>query len=153
ISEHQPLSLLRTEGQAIVGFGCFYLLMLLGTLPKRPHVSWLIPVVWFVLSISSIRHGPLFCATALVALADLLPETIWFQLLKKYGNPLVHAPAIAPSRIGWQGVSVVAGTILLSLSLEAAQVPVPVIGYGWGGFDSKMVPVELIEPLQEYAKT
>ena len=153
ISEHQPLSILRSDGQAVVGFGCFYLLMLAGTLPRRPHVTWLIPVVWFALSLTSIRHGPLFCATALVALADMLPETVWFRLLKKYGDTFVREPATIPSRIGWQGWGVVAGVALFSLGLQVAKIPVPAIGYGWARFDPKMVPEELIEPLQKYART
>ena len=48
-------------------FGVFYLVMLAGTLPKLPRVSWLIPLVWLVLSFKGIRQGPLFAITAAVA--------------------------------------------------------------------------------------
>jgi len=153
ISEHKPLSLQRTDGQAVVGFGCFYLLMLAGALPQRPRVTWLIPLVWFGLSCSSIRHGPLFCATALVAMADVMPQTIWFRLLKRHGDTFAREPVALPSTIGWRGWAVPLGAVSLSLALEAARIPVPVIGSGWARLDPKMAPVELIEPLQEYAKT
>ena len=57
-----------------------------GTLPKRPRVSWLIPLVWFVLSFKGIRQGPLFAITAAVAIADLWPHTVWHRLLVKHGD-------------------------------------------------------------------
>lgn len=152
ITEHQPLSLRRTDGQAVAAFGAFYLVMLAGTLPKRPRVTWLIPVVWLALSVTSIRHGPLFCMTALVALADLLPKTVWYRLLKKYGDTFAVKPR-EPTPVGWRGWSVPAALVLVSLGLQAARTPVPVVGYGWAQFDHKMIPAELIDPLQEYAKT
>jgi hypothetical protein len=153
ITEHQPLSLARTDGQAVAGFGIFYLLMLAGALPKRPRVTWLIPLVWLALSRMSIRHGPLFCVTALVALADMLPETVWFRLLRKYGDTFVREPAASASKIGWKGWGIVVGTVLLSLGLQAAKIPVPIVGRDWVRFDNKMIPIEMIEPLQQYAKT
>jgi hypothetical protein len=153
IVEHQPLNLARTEGQAVAAFGVFYLVMLAGTLPRRPRITWLIPVVWLALSVNSIRHGPLFCVTALVALADLLPETIWFRLLKKYGDTFARAPVAVPARVGWVGWAVPCTALAVAFSLQAARVPAPVVGHGWAQFDHKLVPVELVEPLQEYAKT
>ena len=153
MEEHKPLDLSRSDGKAVVAFGIFYLVILAGTLPKRPRVTWLIPLVWFALSITSIRHGPLFCAVGLVALADLLPEALWFRWLKKYGDTFACDPAALTSPIGWKVWSAMAGMVLIALGLQAAKMPVPVVGYGWAQFDSKMVPVEMIEPLQEYAKT
>jgi hypothetical protein len=153
VAEHQPLNLARTDGQAIAGFGCFYLLMLAGTLPRRPRITWLIPLAWLALSVTSIRHGPLFCVTALVALADLLPETVWFRLLKKYGDTFVMEPAASPAPIGWKGWAPILGMVLASACLIAAQMPVPLIGYDWARFDSKQVPIELEKTLQDYAKS
>lgn len=153
IVEHQALDIARTDGQAVVGFGCFYLVMLLGTLAKRPRIVWLIPIVWFVLSLSSIRHGPLFCVIALVALADMLPETIWFRLLRKYGDTFVREPVSNNVKIGPAGWGIVVAIVVLSLCLQIARVPIPAIGFGWARFDKRMVPMELIEPLQEYEKT
>jgi hypothetical protein len=151
ISEHQPLSLARSDGQAIVAFGFFYLLMLAGMIPKRPRASWLIPIAWLGLSFTSIRHGPLFCAVALVAMADLLPETYWFRLLKRYGNTFARERAPTSTRLGWRGGAIPVLAMLVALILETTRVPVPVIGYGWAKFDPKMVPVDMIEPLRAYA--
>ena len=151
VVEHQPLNLARTDGQAVAGFGCFYLLMLAGTLPRRPRITWLIPLAWLVLSVGSIRHGPLFCVTALVALADFLPETLWFRLLKKYGDTFVMEPAVPSRPIDWKGWIPILGAVLASLALIATQKPVPLIGYDWARFDSNQVPIELKEKLQDYA--
>lgn len=153
VPEHFPLSLARTDGQAVVGFGCFYLLMLAGTWPKRPRVMWLIPLVWFGLSFTGIRHGPLFVAIGLVAMADFLPETIWFRLLKKYGDTFVMEATPTPRAAGWRALAGVGLVIALALGLQRGRIVVPVVGYAWVRFDNKLVPVELIEPLQEYAKT
>lgn len=153
VPEHFPLTPERTDGQAVLGFFVFYLFMLAGTLPKRPRVTWLIPLVWFALSVTSIRNGPLFCMVALVSLADMLPETRWFVLLKKYGDTFAHEPALAPTKIGlFQCVPIIL-LVTTSLLLQSAKVQIPLIGYGWAQFENKLVPIELKDQLQEYAKT
>jgi hypothetical protein len=153
IVEHQSMNLARSDGRAVAVFGAFYLLMLAGTLPKRPRLTWLIPIVWLALSIVSIRNGPLFCMTALIALADLLPETVWFRLLRKYGDTFVHKQR-KQTPIGWKAWSVPAVAVVLSLLLQVARVPVPIIGYGWARFDQKMIPDQaMIDVLQRYAKS
>lgn len=153
VPEHFPLSLQRTDGQAVAGFFVFYMFMLAGTLPKRPRVTWLIPLIWFAMSLRSIREGPLFCMVGLVALADMVPETRWYVLLKKYGDTFAHEPAAAPTRIGLLPCIPVVLLVVSTLALQSAKVQVPLIGYGWAQFDHKLVPVEMIEPLQEYAKS
>jgi hypothetical protein len=153
ISEHQPLNPAATDGQAILGFAVFYILMLAGTFPKRPRVTWLLPLVWFALACRSIRHGPLFCTTALVALADLFPYTVWFRLLKKHGDTLVRDPSPESERSGWGGWVLPALAVLGALGLQAGRVPVPVVGYGWAALSPKGHPVDLIEPLRDYARS
>ncbi|QVL31827.1 hypothetical protein KIH39_23815 [Telmatocola sphagniphila] len=149
ITEHQPLSLQRSEGQAIFAFGIFYLLMLLGTLPRWPRVSWLIPILWFVGALTSIRHGPIFSVVALVGLADLLPETIWYRYLKKHGDSLIREPYANL----WSIRSLLIPGLFVGLcfGLESARVKVPLIGAGWAYYNPKNMPLELIEPLQQYA--
>ncbi len=151
VSEHQPLSLARTDGQAVVGFAIFYLLMLAGTLPQRPRVTWLIPLVWFGLAVSSIRHGPLFVVVALVALADLLPQTVWFRLLQKHGDTFVLKSNTPPRWIGWRAWAAMAILVLIPLTLQLQRIRCPVIGYGWARFDEKLVPWQLKNELEQYA--
>jgi hypothetical protein len=151
IDEHMPLNPAHTEGKAVIGFGLFYLLMLAGTLPKRPQITWLLPVVWLVLSIQSIRHAPLFCLTALVALADLFPETIWYRLLKKNGDTFVGEPS--KTGADWRGWLIPVALIALCFTLQMMRVGVPVIGSGWARFDTKYVPIEMTEEVERYAVT
>lgn len=146
VSEHQPLSLNHTAGQVVVGFAAFYLFALLGTLPKFPKVSWLLPLVWLVLSFKGIRQGPLFVVVGAVTLADLWPQTIWHALLKKYGDSLARDPEAKPR--GWGWLVPATSAVLVCLGLQVANVRVPLVGRGWARLDEKFVPVELAESVK-----
>ncbi len=149
VSEHQPLSLDHTAGQVIAGFGGFYLFMLLGTFPKRPRVSWILPLVWFALSVQSIRQGPLFAVLAAVAIADFWPETIWYRLLKKHGDSLAREPELG-SR-GWLWMAIPLAAVLTCLGLQMGGIEVPVVGRGWARLDPAQQPVELAGDLRDYS--
>jgi hypothetical protein len=151
VSEHQPLSLNHTAGQVVAGFAAFYLFALLGTLPKRPRVSWLLPLVWFALSVNGIRQGPLFAVIGAIAMADLWPHTVWHRLLKKYGDSLAREPEEG-SR-GWAWATIPAMLVLGVLGLQIGGVQAPVVGRGWAGLDPGATPLALAEPLREYART
>ena len=84
--------------------GVFYLAILAGTLPRRPQVSWLIPLVWFVLSLKSIRQGPLFAITAAVVIADMWRYTLWHRLIVKHGDGTLatdNPPPATQGRAWW----------------------------------------------------
>jgi len=147
VSEHQPLSLTHTAGQVVVGFAAFYLFALLGTLPKLPRVSWLLPLVWLVLSFKGIRQGPLFVVVGAVALADLWPHTLWHALLKRYGDSLARDPEVKPR--GWGWLIPTTAAVLLSFGLIVANVPAPLVGQGWAKLDEKFVPVELADAVKQ----
>jgi hypothetical protein len=151
VSEHQPLSLQTTCGQAVVGYVVFYLFALLGTLPKWPRVTWLLPLVWFVLSLKGIRQGPLFTAIAVVAIADIWPHTVWHRLLKKYGDSL--ARETEPTRRPWTWAWVCGVLVGAALILQAAKVPVPVVGHGWARLDSSAIPTELTDAINNHPST
>jgi hypothetical protein len=124
----------------------------LGTLPKFPRVSWLLPLVWFVLSFKGIRQGPLFAVVAAVAIADLWPHTIWHRLLVKYGDgSLARDPGSLPTRgaFGWAIVPL--ALVLLALGLQVGKVPVPVIGHGWVRLDPNFVPTDMNDDVAAYA--
>jgi hypothetical protein len=149
VSEHQPLSLGHTAGQVVVGFAAFYLFALLGTLPKLPRVSWLLPLVWLVLAFKGIRQGPLFVVVGAVAIADLWPHTIWHSLLKKYGDSLAREPEAKGRGWGWLAVAAVA--VLAILGLQLGQVQAPLVGHGWAKLDERCVPVELADEVKAVA--
>lgn len=150
VHEHMPLNPTEPLGLAIIGLGAFYLILLLGTLPRLPHISWLIPLAWFILSFKGIRQGPLFAITAAVAIADLWPHSVWHRLLVKYGDgSLARAPDYSPRPV-LTAFAVPALAVLTALCLEITHMPAPLIGYGWVRFDPDFVPVDLNGPVEEY---
>ena len=151
VHEHMPLDPTEPLGLAIIGLGAFYLLLLLGTLPRLPNVSWLIPLVWFALSFKGIRQGPLFAITAVVAITDLWPHTIWHRLLVKYGDgSLARSPDYSP-RPFLAPFLMPALAVLAAFALELTHTPAPFVGYGWVRLDPDFVPVDLNGPIEEYA--
>jgi len=139
----------HTAGQVVAGLGLFYAILLAGAWKKPLRVSWYLPLVWFALSVQSIRQGPLFAVIAAVAMADLWPETIWYALLKKHGDSLSREPEEHPR--GWGWIALPAAVLLLALGLQYRGIEAPVIGRHWAGLNPVSQPVELIEPLKDYA--
>jgi hypothetical protein len=164
ITEHMPLDPTSPLGMGVLGLGAFYIVLLAGTIVRTegektganartslPRVSWVIPLVWLVLSFKGIRQGPLFAIVAAVAIADFWPHTIWHQLLVKYGDgSLARTPTPnSGCQVAWAIIP--AAVVLLALGLQVGKVSVPVIGYGWAQFDPKIVPVDLNKEVAAYA--
>ena len=145
VSEHQPLSLQHTAGQVVAGLGIFYAILLAGAWKKPLRVSWFLPLVWFALSVQSIRQGPLFAVIAAVAMADLWPETIWYALLKKHGDSLSREPEASSRSWGW--LALPAALLMIVLGLQFEGITAPVVGRGWAGLNPISQPLELIEEL------
>ncbi len=152
IDEHAPLLDSGPEGLTVLLFGLFYGLTLLGTLPQRPRVTWLLPLLWFVLAVRSIRHGPLFAITAAVALADMFPHVRWATWLARRGSVVFRlrsaecAPRSALLRASFLPVLLV----LIALVLQAAAIPVPILGHGWVTADSPACPRALLPDLRKH---
>lgn len=158
ITEHAPIDLkaLTTPAILVIALGAVYIALLLTTLPKLPRVSWVLPLVWLVLSFKSIRQGPLFAITAVVAVADLWRYTAVHRYLVKHGDgTLAWNPEDDPARLAaargtlWWVVPAV--VVAVAFGLQVARVPVPVIGHGWVRFDPDFVPADLNGPVREYA--
>ena len=150
VEEHKPLSIFHSAGQVTLGFGLFYLFLLAGSLNRWPRITWLIPLVWLVLSIGSIRQGPLFILSAVVTIADIWPHTCWHRLLLKHGDSLIVDPATIP-RLRWTHAIVPLLVIVTALSLELTKTSVPVIGHGWARLNSSTIPIAFNDTLQHYA--
>jgi hypothetical protein len=152
VHEHMPMDPTKPLGLAVVGLGAFYLVLLVGALP-RVRVSWFIPLVWFVLSFQGIRQGPLFAITAAVAVADLWPHTVWHRLLVRYGDgSLARDPeGLAATRSGARWVLIPVTVVLVAFALQANRIGVPVVGHGWARLDPNFVPVDLNDAVAAYA--
>lgn len=150
IDEHKPLNPFAPgERQVLLLFG-LYVVGLLGTLPRWPRVTWLLPLVWFVLALSRIRHGPLFSLTAALALAEILPQTRWARALAQVGSFLVHPRGCWPFR--WTQLTLPLAAVGTVLGLQAAGVRAPLVGRGWAEPSPNYWPMALVPKLQELAK-
>jgi hypothetical protein len=159
VNEHMPLDPTSPLGFAVIGLGAFYIVLLLGTLPKLPRVSWLIPLVWFILSFKGIRQGPLFAVCAAVAIADLWKHTLWHRLLVKHGDGSTAWDADnaeeAQKRYSpmWAAMLVPALLVAISWKLDSHRIEVPVIGSGWARLDPDFIPSDLTKEVTEYARS
>ena len=153
VTEHQPLNLARTDGQAIVGFACFYVLMLAGTLPKQAasHLADSARLVGaehhqHPSRAALLRDGP-DCPGRFAARNGLVPavEEVRRHLCDGTGRRSVVD--------GLEGLGPDCRRRVAIARPDRRRSPVPLVGYDWARFDPKQVPIELIEPLQEYAKT
>jgi hypothetical protein len=120
IDEHKPLDPLAPGERQVLLLFAVYLVGLLGTWPRWPRVTWLLPLVWFVLALSRVRHGPLFALTAALALAEILPQTRWARSLTQVGSFLVHPRGSRPFR--WTQAVLPLAAVATVLGLQAAGV-------------------------------
>lgn len=155
IVEHAPLNLLSIEGLMILALAAAYLALLVKTWHTERRVTWLIPLLWFVMALTRVRHGPLFAVTAAVAIADMLPHASFLIRLggstigtpPRTGLDPADAAAATPSR--WTSLAPIA-LVLLALVLQAAEIRVPLIGAGWARIDPERWPVEATAALSDY---
>jgi hypothetical protein len=156
IQEHAPLLASGPVGWTVVPFGVLYLGALLGVSPRRVRVTWLLPLFWFALAWTRIRHGPLFVITAALALGEMYPHVGWREWLARRGSITCRLqatdPAVTRPGQAWRSALLPALLVLAALALEAAAVPVPVLGRGWARLDPEASPIELLPELRSYGK-
>jgi hypothetical protein len=152
IQEHG--SLIKTNAWMILAFGIFYIISLIGTFPKCPRTKWLIPLAWFALTCSRVRHGPLFAITAAIAMADMFPHVRWGKWLSQKGSEICRIKPIdyVQNRnpiFPWTiPVAVVLGMLVyLSLSQRTLHS-----GPSLAKLDPQHWPIELLPELQKYEK-
>ena len=150
IQEHG--SIVKTGSWMIVPFGLFYMTALAGTLPKRPRVTWLIPLIWLVLSCVRVRHAPLFAITAAIAMPDIFPHIRWAKWLSQKGSELCRIQPRQPraSRgfvLPW---IIPLAAVLAMIGYRAARPADLLAGNSWARLDPDHWPVELLPALQEY---
>ena len=156
IQEHAPLYARPTEVVSIIIllFGVFYVTALAGVLPKWPRITWLIPIVWLFLSITRVRHGPLFAITATIALAQMFPHIRWVTWLTRHGSELLrvsvpHNPRYK-KRFDWRPTLIPFLVVATAVLLQGASVQFPVMGKNWVVLDQRHYPLELLPELKKY---
>ena len=154
IGEHAPLWTKGIMAWRLLLFAGIYFAALAGVFPQRPRVTWLIPIAWFVMAILRVRHGPLFAATAALALADMLPHVRWIHWLARKGSEVCRLRP--PDRAGkkqfcpWRPALIPIVCLLVTALFQITGVRVPVVGRGWARLEPRFYPVELIPDIQNY---
>ena len=148
IVEHTRLNLTEPTGWVTVVLAVGYLAVLIGVLPKRPRIVWLVPLVWFVLAVLRVRNAPLFAVTAALAVADMLPHS-------RVGRWLARREMLGATKppAGWRSAVLPTIVVASALMIQMAGVGVPVIGRGWAQFDRNYWPMELLPQLKEINQT
>ena len=153
IQEH--VSLFKEPGQnwATLCLGLFFLACLWGALPRRPRVTWLLPVVWLLLACYRVRNTPLFAVTAALALAEFLPEVRWVRRLSDRGSLIFRLHPASPPRpaLNLPGLLVPGLALLLTATLSLASLSLT--GRGLTRLDPRHWPIELLPDLKRYEET
>jgi hypothetical protein len=151
IQEHAPLDFTDAASWPFLICGGIYFFGL-GGLREKPRITWLVPIIWFALGISRVRHGSLFCVLMFLTLADLFPRTIWAKMLADR-RPDFYQPGVFSSlHSGW--IAFMAITLLgVGLVLQVCRVEAPIIGSGTAKLNPKYVPLELIPIMKEQVRS
>jgi hypothetical protein len=141
VKEHAPLEWNSPVAAVVALLAVVYLALLAGTWPRRPRVSWLLPLPWLYLACERVRHAPLFAVTAVIVVAEILPYTRWRARL---------AADAATAGGRWRAALVPSGVVLAAVALQLARAPVPLVGHGWGRLDAEHWPVALLPQLRYF---
>lgn len=150
IAEHARLNMTDPKAWPLLALAGVYLVLLIGVLPNRPKVAWLIPLFWLVQAVLRVRHGALFAPVALLAMIDLWPHTRYAAWLAAK-RPDVYVPPAGPARNVFVSV-LVTGVVCVAVSLgcERNGATVPLIGTGTAKLDPTLWPVELLDDLKRW---
>ena len=148
IEEHRPLDLTAPDAWATLLLMAVYLVVLAGVFPRRPRITWLVPLVWFVLAFGRFRHAPLLAIVMAIALADMLPNSRVGQWLGRR-----HLLSVPRPSVGWRSAGLPLVVVLAALACQVAGIGVPVIGHGWARFDPARWPLGLVPQLKEIERT
>jgi hypothetical protein len=149
ILEHRPLDFTAPYAWPILVTLFVYLFVLSGVKLRAVRVTWLLPLVWFALTVSRCRHAPLFAVVALVSMTAMWKHTRWALWLAAR-RPDLYQPGSSAPRPRWASLWLPAVLVASALALQAARIPVPLIGSGWAAHDPAHWPVELLDVLKEY---
>ncbi len=149
IIEHRPLDVTQPYAWPVLALAVLFLFVLWGTKRNAVRVVWLLPLVWFALSVSRCRHVSLFAVSAFVCIAAMWKHTSW-ALWMAARRPDFYQPGSAVSRPLWASLWLPVALVALSFSLQVARLPVPVIGSGWAKHAPENWPLDVLDVLKEH---
>ncbi len=154
VTEHSAWNFAREGDRAVLVFAVLYGTVMLSVPPRSWRVTWLLPILWFLATLKGIRHGPLFVVVAATCLADIWPHTRIFRWLSRSGDSLTRNPNDPLEPITWRAAVLPILIISMALVLQSLKISFPILGSNWAKLDSPMtMPIDLREPLQEYARS
>lgn len=138
IQEHRPLTLNTAGWQAIVGFGLLCLFMLLGLSWREWRVSYLMLPIWLLLTITRVRHAPLFTIITMITLSEAFPFTRWANALQRRTSDWYHVSnRISFSSRDW--LYPICGTLIVcGLCCVTTK---PTTESRWAKFDTTLWPI------------
>lgn len=149
VIEHAPMNPLSPEGGMVVLLAILYLVVQCTN--GRITVTSLIPLIWCWLSISRIRHAPLFAVVAMIATTEMLPHSRVGQWLGRRG--FWKVPSVPPpTNRWWQPAIVVTVLVLITSAIIHNVGPSRGRTWSWARPHSANWPVELLPALQQYSE-
>lgn len=145
IEEHAPLDLQSLETWAALALGGFYVATLL-SVQGHIRVTWLMPLIWWALAWTRVRHAPLFAVITSLALSDMLPYSrmaAWLEPGDWFRRRVTLR--VAP----WTAWGVVLLLLLGCAGLHSARIAAPLVGHGWAQLSPTRWPVELTGQLRK----
>ncbi|MBM3981855.1 MAG: hypothetical protein FJ304_16605 [Planctomycetes bacterium] len=149
VTEHRPLDPGAAYAWPVFALALLYLFVLRGTKRGAVRVSWLLPLVWFVLTVDRCRHASLFAVAALVSVTAMWKYTSWALYLAAR-RPDLYQPGGAEVRPWWASVWLPVALVLLALGVQLSNTAVPLIGRGWAAHDPTVWPVEVRDTLKRF---
>jgi hypothetical protein len=163
IQEHASVVTLLHYGETssyitialLLCFGLFYLALLVGIDWKNQKVTWYIPLIWFFLSLSRIRHAPLFATMAVVGIAEMFPYCRWVRRLGEKGLVTFKVKDVAHEMnvrsVSLYLIPIVITAVALIAFHGSAQLPST--AQKWVKLDSSHWPIEILPELQAIEKS
>ena len=163
IQEHASVFTLIQQGEPsayatifmILGMGLFYFSLLAGVERKDHRMTWYIPIIWFFLALSRIRHAPLFAVTAVVGIAEMFSCCRWVRKLAENGLVTFRVREMTremrePFLVRYLMPAVITGVALLAFHSSAQ---LPSTSQKWVKLDHAHWPVELLPELKAIEKS
>jgi hypothetical protein len=156
INEHKPLNWEIPAHRWVILFGLVYLVILASVVRRAGirgiRVTWLIPLVWFYLTLGRARHCTLFSITAAVALPELLAESAVAAWPAREETGLFTAPdkdSSPRSARTFAAYLIPLVVVVFAFGLQAVGSPLPFIGKDVVK-RIKLWPTALVPQLQQY---
>lgn len=143
MSEHAPLKWTSVEALMIGSLAACYIVVLATSWRRMLRVTWLLPLLWLALTVSRVRHGPLFAVLAVLSIAEMLPHSSLATSL------CARSPEQTNRRVRSRVAPVAIAAFTLALAIQAAGLHIPLLGAGWARLNPRYWPVEAAPALRE----